>query len=65
MLEGVTSWALSNLAEGAIKAGTKVAPARELDVFPHRLWAKRRKWWHLDAYLGRPAGCASLSAGGP
>jgi hypothetical protein len=49
MLERVTSWALSNLAEGAIKAGAKLAPHREVDVFPHRNVAQCRNWWHLDA----------------
>jgi hypothetical protein len=54
MRERVIWWGLSKLAEGGIKAAAKLAPQREVDIFPHRLYAKGRKWWHLDAYIGAP-----------
>jgi hypothetical protein len=54
MSERVIWWGLSMLADGGIKAAAKLAPQREVDIFPHRLYAKGRKWWHLDAYRGAP-----------
>lgn len=63
MVERMASWVLSKLAEGAIKAGAKLAPQRELDVFPHRLASKGRNWWHLDAWMGAP-GWLCIAFGG-
>jgi hypothetical protein len=54
--------ALALLAEGAIKAAARVAPQRELDVFPHRLWGRGRPWWHLA--FDRSPGSVSIDIGG-
>lgn len=51
MIKLATHKALSALADGINKAAAKVLPQREVDVFPHRVWATGRTWWHLDAYL--------------
>ncbi len=63
MTERITHHLLNLLAGGIVKAGAKVAPLRELDVFPTRIYAKGCKWWHLDAYLAAP-GWLMLAVGG-
>lgn len=50
----IVGGALAGAAWIINKLGTVLAPARELDVFPHRLHAKGRRWWHADAYAAAP-----------
>lgn len=58
-----THKALAALASMGIKAGDKLAPALELDIFPHRMYAKGRPWWYMDAYRAAP-GWFILKVGG-
>jgi hypothetical protein len=68
MTERVIWWALAKAAEGINKAAAKLAPCREVDVFPHRNLVKCRRWWHLDAYASAVPGSAwrnvSIEVGG-
>lgn len=40
-----------------------LAPKREVDIFPHRLWAAGKSWRHWDAYRDGP-GSVTVEAGG-
>lgn len=54
---------LAVIATGAVKLAAKVSPKRDVDVFPLRLWAEGRRWWHADVYTRQP-GWVFIEAGG-
>lgn len=54
MVRNLIALMLAGIAAGAVKLAAKVAPQREVDVFPHRLYAKGRPWWHVDVYAPEP-----------
>jgi hypothetical protein len=54
VIQAVLGGALTGAAWAINKGAALVAPSRELDVFPHRLYAKGAAWRHLDAYRMGP-----------
>jgi hypothetical protein len=52
MLPMMTGRALDALASLGIKLAAKVAPSRQVDIFPHRMYPK--PWWHFSVYMVAP-----------
>lgn len=60
-MERVVGGALALTAAMVNKVAALVVPAREVDVFPHRLWAKGRNWRHHDAWTETAHGWTNMT----